>query len=128
MDNYSMFDQPSPINRDKNENGNYAMALHLCLFLPYINWLVILILWFARKDKSPLVRQHGAVIINLFLSITIYIFLFLAIVYFLKITNPLPFNCGESAIVNHSISLIKGSDIFTCNFPLTNLGNNLSLI
>jgi hypothetical protein len=64
--------QKSYNNSDKNQNGGYAMALHLVQFVPYIGWLISLIMWLVKKNESPLVRQHGAVLMNLFISNIIY--------------------------------------------------------
>jgi uncharacterized protein len=82
----TMFSQPQEPTRsisDKNQNGTYAMALHLILFVPSIGWLITLVMWLAKKDESPLVRQHGAAIMNMFLSTLIYLFVFVMIVGFM---------------------------------------------
>lgn len=68
----SMYKQPMSNRSDKDLNGGYAMALHLVTFVPYIGWIITLVMWLAKKNESPLVRQHGAVLMNLFLSSLLY--------------------------------------------------------
>lgn len=68
----SMYNQPMRDRRDKDLNGGYAMALHLVTFVPYVGWLISLIMWLTKKNESPLVRQHGAVLMNLYISSFLY--------------------------------------------------------
>jgi uncharacterized Tic20 family protein len=57
---------------DKDNFATYAMALHLVLLVPSFGWLIAVIMWLVKKEESPLVRQHGAVVINMLLSGLIY--------------------------------------------------------
>jgi hypothetical protein len=50
------------------------MLLHIIFLVPSIGWLITLIMWLSKKDTSPLIRQHGAAIMNMFISTIIYFF------------------------------------------------------
>jgi uncharacterized Tic20 family protein len=73
----TMFSQPLEPTRsiyDRQQNGTYALLLHILLIIPYIGWFIVLIMWLAKKNESPLVRQHGAAIMNMTISTIIYLF------------------------------------------------------
>lgn len=57
---------------DARQNSGYALALHLILFVPYIGWLITLIMWLVKKNESPLINQHGSQTTNLLISQIIY--------------------------------------------------------
>ncbi len=61
---------------DAQQNGTYAMMLHLILFVPYVGWLISLIMWGARRSKSPLIDAHGKGVLNMLLSTLIYCLIF----------------------------------------------------
>ncbi len=68
------------IGEDKAKNGTYALLLHVLLFVPSIGWLIVLIMWLVKKGESPLVRQHGAAVMNMLLSTLIYVLVFMFII------------------------------------------------
>jgi uncharacterized Tic20 family protein len=57
---------------DKQQNSTFALFLHIVLLLPFVGWFITLVMWVKKKDESPLVRQHGAAIMNMFVSTIIY--------------------------------------------------------
>ena len=57
---------------DARQNSGYALALHLILFVPYIGWLITLIMWLVKKNESPLINQHGSQTTNLLISQIVY--------------------------------------------------------
>jgi uncharacterized Tic20 family protein len=82
-----MKNQPISSQQDIAENGNYAMLMHILVFVPYINWLIILIMWLVKKDESPLVRQRGNILMNLFLTVLIFVAVFYLFLYLIIYTR-----------------------------------------
>ena len=86
----TMFSQPLEPTRsiyDKQQNGTFAMLLHIIFLVPSIGWLITLIMWLSKKDTSPLVRQHGAAIMNMFISTIIYFFSLFMFALILGLSN-----------------------------------------
>jgi len=65
---------------DARQNGGYALALHLILLVPYIGWIITLVMWGVRRTSSPLVDAHGKGILNFLLSTIIYVIIFALLV------------------------------------------------
>ncbi len=79
--NAAIHDEESGYNlqADTQQNGSYALAVHLVMFVPYIGWLISLIMWLTKKNESPLVNQHGAQLMNMVISQILYTVVFAVI-------------------------------------------------
>jgi uncharacterized Tic20 family protein len=73
---------PETENNDPNfrpwnmEIHSFCMLMHLSQFAGYIvplgGIILPIIMWTTNKDKSPLIDQHGKIIINWMISLLIY--------------------------------------------------------
>ena len=59
--------------------NTYCMLIHLSQLLnllsasvPFLGVIVPIVLWLIAKDKSPLVDQHGKIVLNWLISLFIY--------------------------------------------------------
>ncbi len=62
-----------------NNNNNNAFLIHISAFAGYVfpfgSVLLPLILWSVKKDRSPMLDQHGKEAVNFNLSYYLYIFI-----------------------------------------------------
>ena len=95
---------PETLDNDPNfrpwnmEIHSFCMLMHLSQFAGYIvplgGIILPIIMWTTNKDKSPLIDQHGKIIINWMISLLIYtiissILILLIIGIFALIPSPL---------------------------------------
>lgn len=59
-----------------NEEKQYAMFIHFAQFagliIPFLGWLLPLILWQVKKNTSAYIDKHGKIVMNWIISSLIY--------------------------------------------------------
>lgn len=59
------------------DEPSYCMLLHLSVFcgylLPAAGIIVPIVLWLIRRDDSPVIDQHGRIVVNAIISYCIYV-------------------------------------------------------
>lgn len=58
------------------EENTYCMLLHLASlgnwFFPFGGLIMQIVMWVTNKDASPIVDQHGKIVLNWYISLIIY--------------------------------------------------------
>ena len=117
--------EPETNTQDTNIGGmnlnTYCLLLHLSQFLncvPPLGYVVPVVLWVINKDKSPLVDQHGKVVLNWLISEFIYLMgsllfciVFIGIIPFFVVTI--------LGIIFPIIGAVKANDGVVWNYPLS---------
>lgn len=70
--------EPLPFGLQEN---SYLGLMNFLIFVPYIGWIIPLILWIMGKDKSEKIDEQGKYILNWYISWFIFGFI-LMIIFF----------------------------------------------
>lgn len=110
---------PLPIT---GEDKQYAMFIHLSqlagMIIPFLGWVLPLILWQTKKDTSPFIDENGKIVMNWIISSLIYgiicfILFFLLVGFFLLIVM------GICSLVFIIVGAIKANDGELWTYPLS---------
>jgi len=106
------------------DTHTWGMILHLSQFcgylIPLAGLVVPILLWQMKKDDSPLIDQHGSIVVNW--VITAYILgLLFGLLCFILIGIPLLFVLTVVAIVFPIVGAVKAMNgvawIYPCSIP-----------
>lgn len=66
--------EPEKKSMSATEINQYTMFIHLSQFLGFfgVGFVVPVILWLIKKDESPIIDNHGKVVLNWMISLLIY--------------------------------------------------------
>ena len=100
----------------------FCMLLHLSQLLngllPSAGTIVPIVLWAMKKDESPLVDQHGKIILNWFISCLIYVMVSFVLLFVFVGILLLPV-IAILAIVFPIIGAVKANDGIMWKYPLS---------
>lgn len=116
-----LLNQPATSFEQIMENSyNYSMLMHLAQFcafmLPFLGWVVPLVMWMLKKDDDY-IDQQGKVIFNWVLSVLVYFFIALTLTMIL-IGIPMLFALVICSIVFTIIGALKAKEGIVKNYPL----------
>jgi hypothetical protein len=106
------------------DTNTWGMILHLSQFCGYVvplaGIVVPILLWQMKKDDSPLIDQHGRIVVNW--VITAYILgLLFGLLCFILIGIPLLFVLGVLAVVFPIVGAVKALNgvawVYPCSIP-----------
>lgn len=110
------------VNTLVRDENRYAMFLHLSqllgLAVPVLGWSVPLILWLLKRDTSPLVDQHGKVVLNWILT-ELVVFVIGFILTVIVIGVPILFALLVLGIVFPIIGAVKAEQGKLWPYPLS---------
>ncbi|MBK7103772.1 MAG: DUF4870 domain-containing protein [Ignavibacteriae bacterium] len=125
MDNYSN----SGLNQDLPQNSGYtkdermwAMIAHLSavvgFVIPFGNVIAPLLIWILKKDESAFINDQGKEALNFQISVTIYAFISIILV-FLLIGIPILIALAIFVLIFVIIASINSYDGKAYRYPLT---------
>ncbi len=108
------------VDEVSTDTSIWGMLIHISqfcgYFIPLAGWAVPLVLWLLKRNDSPVIDQHGRIVMNWLITEMIYaiIFGFLCIIV---IGIPFIIILGILAVVYPIIGAIKASSGKTWHYP-----------
>ena len=105
---------PSPVSSD---DKLWIILCHLSLLLG-VGFLLPLIVYFVKKQDSPITAEHAKEALNFHITIIIY-GIISGILCLLLIGIPMLIILGVGSVVCAIIACVKASDVLFYRYPLT---------
>jgi uncharacterized Tic20 family protein len=113
--------EPMPVMSSTPDDRLFAMLCHLgtlVTVVPFANIIVPLVIWFIKKDKSPLVNDQGKEALNFQITIMIgYVIGFVLVLFVVGIF--LLIALGIYHLIFSIIAAIKAYDGNAYRYPFT---------